>query len=205
MKNEAATAGLLGKYVTMQIEETAISDVKILTPKKFGDDRGFFSEVWNARTMSEAGLDIDFVQDNHALSADVGTVRGLHYQLNPAAQGKLVRVVRGAVLDVAVDIRKGSPTFGQHVAVELSAANWRQLWVPAGFAHGYCTIEPDTEFVYKVTDYYSPDHDCGILWDDLDLGIKWPVAVEKAILSEKDKVLPVLKDQQRLFEFKDFT
>jgi len=188
----------------MQVEETAIADVKILTPRKFGDERGFFSEVWNARTMAELGLKDDFVQDNHAMSAEVGTIRGLHYQLNPAAQGKLVRVAQGAVLDVAVDIRKGSPTFGQHVAVELSAANWRQLWVPAGFAHGYCTLEPNTEFLYKVTNYYSPEHDCGILWNDPGLGIKWPIGAEKALLSQKDKILPVLKDQQRIFDLKDF-
>lgn len=187
----------------MQIEETEIPDVKILTPAKYGDDRGFFSEVWNARALKELGLEINFVQDNHALSAEAGTVRGLHYQLNPASQGKLVRVVRGSVLDVAVDIRDGSPTFGQHVAVELSAENWRQVWVPPGFAHGYCTLEPATELLYKVTDYYSPDHDCGIFWNDPDLKINWPVAAEKAILSEKDKILPLLKDQSRLFDFKE--
>ncbi|MCR9212179.1 MAG: dTDP-4-dehydrorhamnose 3,5-epimerase [Proteobacteria bacterium] len=187
----------------MQIEDTAIADVKIVTPKKFGDDRGFFSEVWNARTFKDAGLDIEFVQDNHAFSAEVGTVRGLHFQLDPAAQGKLVRVTRGAVLDVAVDIRRGSPTFGQHVAVELSAENWQQLWVPAGFAHGYCTIQPNTELAYKVTDYYSPDHDCGIFWNDPDLKINWPVSAEKAVLSQKDKVLPVLREQQRLFDFEE--
>ncbi len=187
----------------MQIEDTALADVKIITPRKFGDERGFFSEVWNARTFENAGLNIEFVQDNHAFSAEVGTVRGLHFQLDPAAQGKLVRVTRGAVLDVAVDIRRGSPTFGEHVAVELSAENWRQLWVPAGFAHGYCTILPDTELAYKVTDYYSPDHDCGIFWNDPDLKINWPVSAEKAVLSQKDKVLPVLKKQQRLFDFEE--
>ncbi|MCC3305394.1 dTDP-4-dehydrorhamnose 3,5-epimerase [Sneathiella sp. HT1-7] len=187
----------------MQIEETAIADVKILCPKKFGDDRGFFSEVWNAQTLKEAGLDLTFVQDNHAHNAEAGVVRGLHYQLAPKAQGKLVRALRGAIIDVAVDIRVGSPTFGQHVAVELSAENWRQLWVPAGFAHGYCTLQPDTEIVYKVTDYYSPEHDCGIFWNDPDLNINWSVSAEKAILSEKDKILPLLKDQTRLFEFKE--
>lgn len=189
----------------MEIEDTAIADVKILTPEKFGDHRGFFSEVWNERTLADAGLELRFVQDNHALSAEVGTLRGLHYQLDPAAQGKLVRVVRGAVLDVAVDIRVGSPTFGLHVAVELSADNWRQLWVPRGFAHGYCTLLPNTELVYKVTEYYSPDHDCGIFWDDPAIGIDWPVAAENAILSEKDTVLPKLQDQTRLFEFEEKT
>lgn len=185
----------------MQVEETAIPGVKILTPRKFGDERGFFSEVWNARTMKEAGLDIAFVQDNHAFSAETGTLRGLHYQLAPKAQSKLVRVARGAALDIAVDIRVGSPTFGQHIAVELSAENWRQLWVPAGFAHGYCTLEPDTEIIYKVNDFYSPEHDCGIFWNDPALNIDWPVSAEAAVLSEKDKILPLLKDQSRLFEF----
>ena len=187
----------------IHIEETAIADVKIIIPAKFGDDRGFFSEVWNAKDFENQGLKADFVQDNHALSAEVGTVRGLHFQLDPAAQGKLVRVVRGSVMDVAVDIRKGSPTFGQHITVELSAENWRQLWVPAGFAHGYCTTSPNTEIAYKVTDYYSPENDSGIFWNDPALKIKWPVSPEKAILSEKDKILPVLKDQQRLFQYED--
>lgn len=187
----------------MQVETTAIADVKILYPRKFGDARGFFSEVWNARTYRELGIEAEFVQDNHAYNAESGVVRGLHYQLEPKAQGKLVRVTRGAVLDVAVDIRVGSPTFGQHVAVELSAENWRQLWLPPGFAHGYCTLMPDTELLYKVTDFYSPEHDCGIFWNDPALGIKWPVSPEKAILSEKDKTLPLLKDQIRLFAFKE--
>jgi|TARA_R100000005_G_C4998559_1_gene205232 dTDP-4-dehydrorhamnose 3,5-epimerase len=187
----------------MQIEQTAIADVKILCPRKFGDERGFFSEVWNARSYSEAGIDTQFVQDNHAYNAEAGVLRGLHYQLEPKAQGKLVRVTRGAVLDIAVDIRVGSPTFGQHVAVELSAENWKQLWVPAGFAHGYCTLLPDTELLYKVNDFYSPENDCGIFWNDPALGINWPVPLENAILSEKDKTLPLLKDQTRLFEYRD--
>ncbi|MAZ03381.1 MAG: dTDP-4-dehydrorhamnose 3,5-epimerase [Sneathiella sp.] len=187
----------------MQIEATEIADVKILTPKKFGDERGFFSEVWNARTLEELGLVMDFVQDNHAANAQAGVLRGLHYQLDPKAQGKLVRVTRGSMIDVAVDIRAGSPTFGCHVAAELSADNWRQIWVPPGFAHGYCTLEPDTEIVYKVTDYYSPEHDCGIFWNDPALKINWPVSADKAILSEKDKILPLLKDQTRLFDFKE--
>lgn len=187
----------------MEIEATEIADVKILKPAKFGDERGFFSEVWNARTLKEAGLEIDFVQDNHAYSAAAGVMRGLHYQLDPRAQGKLVRVVRGAVLDVVVDIRVGSPTFGQSVTVEISAENWLQIWVPPGFAHGYCTLEPKTELLYKVTDYYSPEHDCGIFWNDPELKINWPVSEEKVILSEKDKNLPLLKDQPRLFEFKE--
>ncbi len=185
----------------MEVTATEIPEIKILQPKKFGDERGFFSETWNAATMADAGLDIAFVQDNHAFSRDVGTVRGLHYQLDPKAQGKLVRVVCGAVLDVAVDIRQGSSTFGEFVAVELSAENWRQLWVPSGFAHGYCTLQPHTELVYKVTEFYSPEHDCGILWNDPAIGIDWPIEHEEAILSVKDKVMPLLDDQHRLFDY----
>ena len=187
----------------MQVETTEIADVKILHPRKFGDERGFFSEVWNAQTFREAGIDVEFMQDNHAYNVEAGVVRGLHYQLEPKAQGKLVRVTRGAVLDVAVDIRVGSPTFGKHVAIELSADNWAQLWLPPGFAHGYCTLVPDTELLYKVTDLYSPENDCGIFWNDPALDIQWPVSPEKAILSEKDKTLPLLKDQTRLFEFRE--
>lgn len=161
----------------------------VVEPKKFGDHRGFFSETYNRARMAELGFDLEFVQDNHALSAQVGVVRGLHFQSPPFAQDKLVRVARGAILDVAVDIRRGSPTFGDHAAVELSAANWRQLLAPAGFAHGYVTLEPDTEVIYKVTAYYAPDHDHGVLWSDPDLGIDWGIGPEAAILSEKDRAL----------------
>ncbi|TNE67280.1 MAG: dTDP-4-dehydrorhamnose 3,5-epimerase [Alphaproteobacteria bacterium] len=171
----------------MEIEETAIPDVKILTPKRFGDDRGFFSETFNQKLFDAAAPGQQFVQDNHSLSREAGVIRGLHFQTPPFAQGKLVRVITGAVLDVVVDIRRGSPTYGQHVGVELSADNWRQLWVPAGFAHAFCTLVPDTAFFYKVTNYYSPEHDSGLAFDDPDLGIEWPVAPEKAILSGKDR------------------
>lgn len=174
----------------MDVEGTAIGDVKIIVPKRFGDHRGFFSEVYNKRALAAAGIDLDFVQDNHSLSAEKGTVRGLHFQAPPMAQAKLVRVTRGAVLDVAVDVRRASPTYGKHVAVELSAQNWRQLLVPVGFAHGFCTLEPDTEVVYKVTSYYSAEHDAGIAWDDPELGIEWPVS--GAVLSAKDRGLPRL-------------
>lgn len=178
----------------MVVEPTAIADVKIVTPKIFRDARGFFSETYNARVLAEAGIDAAFVQDNHSLSAEPGVVRGLHFQLEPRAQGKLVRVARGAILDVAVDIRAGSPTWGRHVAVELSAENWRQLWVPPGFAHGFCTLVPDTEVIYKVTDFYAPDHDRAIAWDDPALAITWPVAAGAAILSDKDRRAPRLAD-----------
>jgi dTDP-4-dehydrorhamnose 3,5-epimerase len=183
----------------MHIEALAIPDVKLITPAKHGDTRGFFSETWNFERFREAGLPVQFVQDNHAMSADTGTVRGLHYQLPPHAQGKLVRVVHGSILDVAVDIRRGSPTFGQHVKAVLSAKNWAQLWVPFGFAHGYATLEPDTEVIYKVTDYYSPAQDRGIAWDDPALGIDWGLTRATAKLSAKDERQPVLAAQADLF------
>ena len=178
----------------MKVERLSIPDVLLIEPKRFGDARGFFSEVWSRRALAEAGLDAEFVQDNHSLSTEVGVVRGLHYQKPPSAQGKLVRVVRGAILDVAVDIREGSATYGQHVAVELSAANWRQMWVPRGFAHGFCTLEPDTEVLYKVDAYYDRAADAGIAWDDPALGIAWPIARDAAILSDKDRDAARLAD-----------
>ena len=184
----------------MKIESLAIADVKLITPGKFGDDRGFFSETWNEKTFSNGGISGRFVQDNHAFSATKGTLRGLHFQLPPMAQDKLVRVTRGAILDVAVDIRRSSPTFGRHVAAVLSAANWSQLWVPKGFAHAYCTLEPDTEVIYKVTDYYSPAHDRGIQFDDPALGIAWPVNRATALLSDKDKLQPALASAQAVFD-----
>ncbi len=186
----------------MRVVETALPEVKIVVPEQIGDMRGFFSETWNARTFAAAGLHPAFVQDNHAGSPRRGTVRGLHYQIPPAAQGKLLRVTRGAVLDVAVDIRRGSPTFARHVAVLLSADNWRQLWVPEGFAHGYCVIEDDTEVQYKVTDVYSPTHDRGIYWNDPALAIAWPVDPETAIVSDRDRRLPRLAEQPDLFEYR---
>jgi dTDP-4-dehydrorhamnose 3,5-epimerase len=178
----------------LTVEATALPDVKLVTPRKFEDQRGFFSEVYNKRSFAEAGLDFDFVQDNHSLSGPAGTIRGLHYQTEPHGQVKLVRVVRGRILDVAVDLRRSSPTYARHVAVELSAENWRQLLIPIGFAHGFCTLEPDTEVIYKVTDFYSPMHDSGVRWNDPALDIKWPVAPDRAMLSDKDTKLPLLKD-----------
>lgn len=174
--------------------ELDIPEVKILAPRKFGDERGFFSETYNKRTLTSLGIDIEFVQDNHSFSAAKGTVRGLHFQTPPFAQDKLVRVIRGSIFDVAVDIRKDSPTYGQWVSAIVSAEAWNQILVPAGFAHGVCTLEPNTELIYKVSNYYAPDHDHGLLWNDPNLGIEWPVAPDEAILSEKDQQLPKLAD-----------
>lgn len=183
----------------MEIVSTEIPDVKILTPRKFGDHRGFFSEVYNAHTLKELGIVGDFIQDNHSLSAQKGVLRGLHYQVPPKAQAKLVRVVHGAILDIAVDIRKGSPTFGRHVAAVLSAENWRQIYVPMGFAHGFVTLEPNTEVLYKVTDFYSPKHERGILWNDPALSINWEIEESSAVLSDRDKVHPLLSQATDLF------
>ena len=176
----------------MQIESTEIPEIKIIVPRRHEDDRGFFSEVYNKPAWDKAGLHFIFVQDNHSLSRPSGTLRGLHFQTAPFAQDKLVRVPRGRVLDVAVDIRRSSPTFGRHVAVELSAANWRQLLVPAGFAHGFLTLEPDTEVAYKVTAVYSAANDRGLAWNDPELGVDWPTPPDGPFLSEKDRRWPRL-------------
>ncbi|HQT63282.1 MAG: dTDP-4-dehydrorhamnose 3,5-epimerase [Acidocella sp. 20-57-95] len=178
----------------MQIETLNIPDVLLITPPRFEDSRGFFSETWNEAKLAAAGFQERFVQDNHSLSRDVGTVRGLHCQLAPAIQGKLVRVVRGAIWDVAVDVRHGSPTFGHYAAAILSAENWQQLWIPGGFLHGFCTIEPNTEVIYKVTAGYNREAERAVIWNDPDLALPWPVAADAAILSDKDKILPRLKD-----------
>ena len=183
----------------MKVERLAIPDVILLTPQRFGDSRGFFSETFRVDRVAEAGIDLAFVQDNHSLSRDPGVVRGLHCQLDPHAQGKLVRCVRGAIWDVAVDARQGSPTYGRHVAAELSAENWAQLWVPPGFLHGFCTLQPDTEVIYKVTALYDRASERGVLWDDPDLAIAWPVAPADAVLSDKDRVLPRWADAPALF------
>ena len=180
-----------------QFERLAIPEVILVTPPRFGDDRGFFSETWNSSRYAEAGIARQFVQDNHSLSATPGTLRGLHCQVAPSVQGKLVRVVRGAIWDVAVDIRVGSPTYGKHVGAELSAANWAQLWIPGGFLHGFCTLSPDTEVVYKVDGPYDRAAERGVIWDDPDLAVAWPVAA--AVLSEKDKLLPRLAECEPWF------
>ena len=182
----------------MEVIPTEIPAVKVLIPKKFGDNRGFFSEVYSRKALAEAAIYADFVQDNHSLSAEKGVVRGMHWQIPPMAQDKLVRVVHGAILDVAVDIRRGSPTFGRHVAVVLSAENWKQMLVPVGFAHGFVTLEPNTEVIYKVTAYYSPQHERAFRWNDPEVGIGWNIDEAAAVLSARDKVHPMLKDVQDL-------
>jgi dTDP-4-dehydrorhamnose 3,5-epimerase len=183
----------------MDIFALNIPEVLIVTPRKHGDARGFFSEIFREDVAAQFGEGLRFVQDNHAYSAERGVLRGLHYQTPPRAQGKLVRCTRGAILDVAVDIRVGSPTYGRHVSAEISAANWRQIWVPPGFAHGYVTLEPDTEVLYKVTDYYSPECDRGIAWDDPALGIDWRLGASALILSDKDRRHPRLADAPAAF------
>lgn len=175
---------------TLQVSATEIAEVKLLASRIHRDHRGFFSETYNKAELAKAGVNLDFVQDNQSLSVERGVVRGLHFQVPPFAQDKLVRVVRGAIYDVAVDIRKGSATYGRHVARIISAEDWNQFLVPIGFAHGFCTLEPNTEVIYKVTNYYSPEHDRGLLWNDPDLGIAWPVAENEAVLSDKDRKQP---------------
>ena len=184
----------------LSVEPTAIHAVKIITPKKHGDHRGFFSEVYKQSDMAAGGIDLAFVQDNHSLSASAGTLRGLHFQSAPFAQDKLVRVTKGRILDVAVDLRTSSPTFGQHVAVELSAENWRQLLVPVGFAHGFVTLEPDTEVLYKVSAPYGPANDHGLAFDDPALGIDWRLPHSDLVLSDKDRKHPRLGDLPRYFD-----
>jgi dTDP-4-dehydrorhamnose 3,5-epimerase len=180
--------------MTVTVESLAIPAVKIIRAKKHVDARGFFSETFSQRDLQEAGIDIAFVQDNHVFSAEKGTVRGLHFQTPPFAQDKLVRVVRGAIFDVAVDLRVGSPTYGQHVSALISAEGWNQILVPVGFAHGLVTLEANTEVLYKVSNYYSPEHDKGVLWSDPALECDWPVDEAEALLSDKDKRQPRLAD-----------
>lgn len=180
-------------------EDLELAGLKLITPKKFGDERGFFCETYNAQTCEKLGLHYNFVQDNHSHSRDIGTLRGLHFQSAPYAQDKLVRVLRGRILDVAVDLRRSSPTFKKYVAVELSYENWKQLFIPIGFAHGFVTLEPDTEVLYKVTNFYSPAHDHGLAWDDPDLNINWPMNKSEVILSAKDQKLPRLSEVEILF------
>lgn len=188
----------------MNIVSTDLPEVKVIEPKKFGDSRGFFSEVYKQNVLDEAQIDFKPVQDNQSLSAPAGTVRGLHFQRPSFQQAKLVRVLRGAIIDVAVDIRHGSPTFGKHVAIELSADNFKQLFVPAGFAHGFCTLVDNTEVLYKVDNPYAPEHDAGILWNDPALGIDWGASATNPLLSDKDKVQPLLSDLEEVFPYSEW-
>jgi dTDP-4-dehydrorhamnose 3,5-epimerase len=187
----------------MQVLSSHFRDVKLLRPMRHVDSRGFFSEAYSKRAYMEIGIANEFVQDNHSLSRKKGVVRGLHFQIAPFAQAKLLRVLRGAVFDVVVDIRTGSPTYGQHIATVLSAEDWNQIFIPAGFAHGFCTLQEETEILYKVDHYYSPAHDRGIRWNDPALGIAWPVTASEAELSEKDKQLPLLADLGHVYSFTD--
>ncbi|GAC41563.1 dTDP-4-dehydrorhamnose 3,5-epimerase [Paenibacillus popilliae] len=182
----------------MRVETLSLSGAYIIEPVIHGDHRGFFMESYNEEKLKEQGISFNYFQDNQSLSAQAGVIRGLHYQLQPKAQTKLVRVISGAIYDVIVDIRKNSPTFGRWVGVILSEYNHRQLLVPKGFAHGFCTLVPNTQVFYKVDEYYTPDYDRGILWNDPELGINWPTS--HPILSDKDKVHPVLKEAEINFE-----
>ena len=178
----------------MQITDTALPGVKLIQPVRHGDARGYFSEVYREETLAQHGIDLRFVQENQSLSVAPGVVRGLHFQIPPMAQAKLIRVVAGAIVDVAVDIRRGSPRYGRHVAVTLSADEGNQLFVPEGFAHGLCTLEPNTLVIYKVNRYWSPEHERGLAWDDPALAIDWRLGGHEPILSEKDKHYPLLAD-----------
>jgi dTDP-4-dehydrorhamnose 3,5-epimerase len=183
----------------MDIHEFEVPGVKLIIPTRFTDARGFFAETWSERVFRREIADVNFVQENQSLTSKKGTLRGLHLQKPPFAQGKLVRVVRGSILDVVVDIRKGSTYYGQYVATKLDALEGAQLWVPPGFLHGFCTLEDLTEVFYKVTSYHSAAHEAGVLWNDPDLGIKWPLESASVVLSEKDQRLPLLRQQPDLF------
>jgi dTDP-4-dehydrorhamnose 3,5-epimerase len=183
----------------LNVVPTIIDAVKIITPKSFGDARGVFCETYNRDRFFENGIALEFVQDNQSSSVKTGTIRGLHFQSPPAAQDKLIRVLRGSILDIAVDLRRSSPTYGKWIAETLSAENGKQALIPIGFAHGFCTLEPDTHVLYKVTAYYSPTNDMGIAWNDPDLAIQWPVLPGGAVLSDKDARLPAFKSLPTYF------
>ena len=184
----------------MRVEALEIDAIKLIIPVRLKDPRGFFSETWKQEQFAEAGVSGLFIQDNHVVSNGAGVLRGLHCQVGPNAQGKLVRCVKGAIYDVAVDARHRSPTFGKYVGVEISAENWRQIWIPVGFLHAYCTLTEQTEVIYKVTGAYDRAAERGAIWNDPDIGINWPIAVDKVILSDKDKALPRLRDLPVLFD-----
>ena len=180
----------------MKVTETKLKGVYVVEPQVFGDARGWFMESWSEKKLAEAGIDVNFVQDNHSFSAQKGTLRGLHYQLNPMCQAKMLRCTKGKIFDVAVDIRKGSPQYGKWVGVELSSDNKKQLFIPRGFAHGFITLTDDVEVQYKADNYYAPDCDGNIRWDDPDIGVAWPL--QPVILSDKDKAAPLLKERTNL-------
>jgi dTDP-4-dehydrorhamnose 3,5-epimerase len=184
----------------VEVRAAEIPDVKIIKPPRYLDQRGFFSETYNKRALEQAGIHVEFVQDNHSLSVERSVVRGLHYQTQPFAQDKLLRVARGAVFDVAVDLRRGSPTFGKHVSFVLSAEDWNQILIPQGFAHGFATLQPNTEVIYKVSNYYSQENDTGVFWADPELGIEWPVSLAEAIVSDKDERLPRFSEVKIFFD-----
>jgi dTDP-4-dehydrorhamnose 3,5-epimerase len=183
------------------VRSLGLAEVKEIIPARHGDDRGFFSEVWSAPALAAEGIEVEFVQDNHSFSAQAGVLRGLHYQEPPFAQAKLVRVIRGAIFDVAVDIRRGSPTFGKWVGLTVSAAAWNQIFVPEGFAHGFLTLEPETEVLYKASRPYSPSHDRSIRFDDPAIGVDWPPTGATPILSDKDRAAPMLSELAPAFTF----
>jgi dTDP-4-dehydrorhamnose 3,5-epimerase len=183
----------------MKFTKLDIPDVIVFTQKRFQDARGFFTELYSAKALEQQGIRDVFVQDNFSLSTAVGTIRGLHFQAPPHSQAKLVRVSRGRIVDIALDLRTSSPTYGMHACCEISSDEGSQIYIPHGFAHGFCTLEPNTEVVYKVSDYYAPEAEGGILWSDPALDIAWPVSDDAATVSEKDAALPLLKDHTRVF------
>jgi len=185
----------------MDVMETEIPGIRVLKPRRHGDERGFFCETYNRKALAEIGISEDFVQDNQAFSAMRYVLRGLHYQKPPRAQAKLVRVSRGAVFDVVVDIRRGSPTFGRWMSVVLSAGEGNQIYVPGGFAHGYCTLEPDSEVLYKVSDNYAPETEAGLRWNDPDLAIRWPAGPDQVVVSAKDQRLPLFAEMGEDFSY----
>lgn len=187
----------------MHIEQTKLPGVLILTPKRHSDNRGFFSECWNSRTYAENGIEIDFVQDNHSFNNEVGVIRGMHFQAPPHSQIKLVRCGHGLLYDVVVDVRVGSPTYGEWIGGELSFENGRQMLVPHGCLHGFMTLTPNTEIIYKCSDYYAPSADGGVRFDDPDIGIDWPLGQITPILSEKDQNAPLLKDFKSPFTYEE--
>jgi dTDP-4-dehydrorhamnose 3,5-epimerase len=187
----------------LQVLPLSIPDVKSIVAPRHPDARGFISETFNHRDLAVAGIDFNGVQDNWSVSLRKGTVRGLHFQAPPSAQAKIVRVAHGAIFDVALDIRRGSPTFGRHVSLVLNAEDGKQIFVPKGFAHGFCTLEPDTEVLYKVDNYYSKQHEAGIRWNDPALAIRWPISAAEALVSDRDGALPLLKDSGSAFMFEN--